>query len=113
MNDRTRNRSLLTRLVQVAGVAGFLMLAMPWFSASAEAQNVCGPRADVLELLHDRFAEAPVAIGLAADGSVVEVLSAKDGATWTLVVTTPNGNSCAIAAGESWTEVIAVAGEPA
>lgn len=113
MNDRSRSRSLLARLATIAGFAVFIVLTMQPLIVPAAAQNVCGPHADVLKLLQDRFAEAPVSIGLTVDGSVVELLSATDGATWTIVVTRPSGNSCVIAVGESWTEIIPVAGQRA
>ena len=41
-------------------------------------------------------------MGLASNGGVVELFTASDGATWTLVLTMPNGLSRLVAAGESW-----------
>ena len=40
-------------------------------------------------------------MGLAANGSVLEVLASKDG-TWTILITSPNGTSCVVAVGDSW-----------
>ena len=80
--------------------ASFLVvvaMAMP-----AVADPVCGHRADLIEQLSMRYSEAPAAVGLSSNGSVVEVLTAVTGTTWSIVVTTPNGVSCLVAAGENW-----------
>ena len=66
------------------------------------APMACSPRQDVLSQLADKFKEAPVAVGLANNGGLLEVLTAGDGATWTIIITMPNGVSCLVAAGESW-----------
>lgn len=62
-------------------------------------------RAKVVKALAARYGEAPRALGLASDGSVVEVFRSKDGATWTIIVTSPNGYSRVVASGEAWTPV--------
>ena len=38
-------------------------------------------------------------------GGVVEILTSPDGNTWTIIVTTPQGMSCLVAAGEGWRAV--------
>ncbi|MFC4270998.1 hypothetical protein GQF03_04635 [Sneathiella chungangensis] len=68
----------------------------------ASAQSVCFERTALLKHLSGKFEEAPVAAGLAANGSVVEVFSSPDGLTWTIVLTQPNGATCVMASGESW-----------
>ncbi len=69
---------------------------------AAAAQPPCQPRDRVIELLAARYREAPVAMGINKMGALVEVLTSADGATWTIVVTTPAGMSCIVAAGEGW-----------
>lgn len=72
-------------------------------SASAfAAPMACSPRQDVLTQLSTKFKESPVAIGIANNGGLLEVLTAGDGATWTIIITMPNGVSCLVAAGEDW-----------
>jgi hypothetical protein len=71
-------------------------------AAMAETPMACSPRADVLSQLSTKFKESPVAIGLANNGGLLEVLTEKDGATWTIIITMPNGVSCLVAAGEDW-----------
>ena len=81
----------------VALSAGFALL-----STAAAAQPQCNERDNVLELLAEKYKEAPVAAGVTNTGGLVEVLSAAKGDTWTIIVTTPEGTSCLIAAGEGW-----------
>jgi hypothetical protein len=82
-----------------------LTLAALVIALSAAAQSVCvTERGDVLKQLSNDFQENPVAMGLAADGSVVEVLVASSG-SWTILVTKPTGVSCVVASGEAWDRV--------
>jgi hypothetical protein len=69
---------------------------------SARAQSVALPRADVVEQLSTRYAEAQAAVGVTQEGGVVEVFTSTDGSTWTLVLTKPDGTSRVVAAGETW-----------
>ena len=59
-------------------------------------------RAEVAKKLAKDYAEVPVGMGLANNGGVVELFSSKYGATWTLIVTMPNGESALITSGEYW-----------
>ena len=70
--------------------------------AEANAQNACFDRGALIKHLDGKFQEAPVAAGLAANGSVLEVFTSPDGVTWTIVLTQPNGATCVMASGESW-----------
>ncbi len=97
-------RTLIALLV-AALLAGFA--AMP-----SRAQGTCAPRTDLARLLSQRHDETPVALGLASNGNLMEVFASRLGETWTLVMSMPNGISCVIAAGESWTRRLPqVAGE--
>jgi len=69
--------------------------------ARADPQ-ICGARTEILAELTKRYSEAPVAVGLANSGVLVEVLSSDKGATWTIIVSQPNGTSCLVAAGKEW-----------
>ncbi len=66
----------------------------------------------VLTHLAEKYGEAPVAVGLTSAGGLVEVLTTDDGRTWTIIVTTPQGISCLVAAGEGWRDVERVIEEP-
>ncbi len=51
-----------------------------------------------------------MAIGLTGNGSVIELFTTGDGSTWTIVITSPDGLSRVVAAGESWMSTRALAG---
>ncbi len=68
----------------------------------AQAAQQCDQRAKVLGHLAQTYKEAPVAIGVTNSGGIVEVLTTSDGATWTIIISTPDGTSCLVAAGENW-----------
>lgn len=62
----------------------------------------CGQRATVLKYLSAKYSEKPIAMGVAASGGLIEVLTSKEGSTFTIIVTTPEGDTCMVAAGQSW-----------
>ncbi len=92
-------------IVRTVG-ASMLMIAMMlvmWATFDpAVAQTACTTRSVVAERLAGDYAEAPVAAGLASSGAVIEVFTSGDGATWTIVLTRPEGTSCLVATGEAW-----------
>ncbi len=71
-------------------------------SSVAMAQAPCGQRDKIVEWLGVIYKEAPIATGVSSKGSLIEVLSTHDGDTWTLIVTSPDGNSCLFASGQGW-----------
>ncbi len=77
-------------------------------TARATTAPVCGPRTLFLAKLGERYAESPTAIGIASNGSVLEVLSSSNG-TWSIITTGPDGKSCLLASGDSW-ETLPLAG---
>lgn len=86
-----RTASALVLLASIAGVA-----------SPAVAQSVCATRDVLVTSLRQDYSEAPAAVGMSDNGAVLEVLSAKDGSTWTILMTTPDGVSCVVATGEAW-----------
>ena len=70
--------------------------------AAAQQQAACAKRTDVLKHLSAKYTEATVALGLANNGGVLEVLSSKSGTSWTSIITMPNGPTCMVTAGENW-----------
>ncbi len=83
---------------------GTTLLAVALFlvSSAAVAQVPCGQRDKVVESFAVNFKEAPIATGVSSNGRLIEVLSTQDGDTWTLIITSPDGNSCMIASGQGW-----------
>ncbi len=71
-------------------------------AAAQEAQSIWLERTVVVEQLAEHYTEIPTDLGLTSDGAVMELFTTPDGATWTMVLTLPNGMSRVIATGESW-----------
>ena len=59
-------------------------------------------REKLVEALDGKYSEKPVAAGLDNAGKLLEIFASGDGATWTMIMTTPGGPSCIVAAGEKW-----------
>lgn len=94
-----RMRSVISFGFSVLTVATLMIFSQV---TDASAQSACFERATLMKHLDGKFSEAPVAAGLAANGSVLEVFSSADGNTWTIVLTQPNGATCVMASGEAW-----------
>lgn len=90
-----------------------LLLAGP--TAVQPVELVCAERQALLTSLDREYKEAPKELGLANNGSVVELLTTRDGKTWTMLMTRPDGTACVIAAGEAWDKIpaqMAASGDP-
>ena len=99
----------MIRLTLSLVIAGLLWTAA---APQADAQLVCGERAEILERLAREFAETPQAVGLSQEGALVEVMVSPSGG-WTILVTYPKRPSCVVATGESWETLMIPAGQPA
>ncbi len=86
--------------------------ALALAASSAFAAAPCNTRDSVLERLAEKYFEAPIAVGVTNTGALIEVLATEDGDTWTIIITTPQGVSCLIAAGEGWRTIEQVAIDP-
>jgi hypothetical protein len=105
-----KTRFALTRIKAMGAAVSLVAIAAIPVAAAAPAATAsgspeCASRPEILKQLSDRFKEAPVALGLAKNGSVIEVLTSEDGETWTIMVSQPNGPSCLVAVGEGWEEL--------
>ena len=81
-------------------------------ASAAMAQPQCDQRDSVLQVLQKKYKEQPIAVGVTHNGGLVEVLTTGNGNTWTIIVTTPQGMSCLVAAGEGWKAMQQVALDP-
>ena len=84
----------LSVLLPVASVAGSI-------PASA---SVCMNHKTLTGYLSEKFKEEPKAVGLVEQQNLMEVFVSAKG-TWTIVMTSTQGVSCIIAAGDTWEEV--------
>jgi hypothetical protein len=84
----------------------FFVLGLVFPASLGVAENNgeanCGQRTTVLDYLSAKFSEKPIAMGIAANGGLIEVLTSKEGSTFTIIVTMPEGETCMVAAGEGW-----------
>jgi regulator of extracellular matrix RemA (YlzA/DUF370 family) len=80
--------------------------------ASSAQSRLCAQRADLLRQLDAKYDERPVAMGIADNGRLLEVVASEDGSTFTVLVTTPGGLSCLMATGQSWQNRFEVAQLP-
>jgi hypothetical protein len=78
------------------------LVAAFFVAAPADAQTLCGPRADIVAQLDARYGETPRAVGIDAQGRLVELFATAAGTSWTMLRSWPDGRSCLIAAGQSW-----------
>jgi hypothetical protein len=67
----------------------------------ANAVRICGERDVLLRQFAMEHDETPQALGLGADGGVIEVLVSPEGG-WTMLVTYPERPTCVVAMGEAW-----------
>ncbi len=81
----------------LAIVAAVVMLG----ATPTSAQMVCGDRSKMVGYLDRDYQESRSGLGLASNGAVVELYTAKTG-TWTMLITKPGGKTCVIGSGESW-----------
>ena len=113
MTDTIRTARIFKTAV-LGGLAATALAVAPVVGvrAAAFAHSVCTTRAEATKQLYSRYSEAPVAIGLAKSGGVIEVFATTDGSTWTIVITMPDGTSCMMAAGEAWENLPALVRGP-
>ncbi len=89
-----------------------LWIILVLFAFPGNAQMpACMERSAVLAHLSNEWSEKPIAIGIANNGWVFEVLAAPRGKTWTIITTMPSGLTCMRAAGEDWQSIKPVRGE--
>lgn len=101
------------RLYRHPRLAFLAVLSLGVGATKVDAQPVpnCGPRDQVVRQLEREFRESPSAMGIAHGGSaIVEVFTSDGGATFTLILSLPNGQSCLLGAGTDWQFVFTLKG---
>lgn len=84
-------------------MAILLALGLMWpisLVAQQQAQPSCAPYKAIKKQLNGKYKEGQAAIGLANNGHVFELFSSKDGKSWTIILTQPNGTACLKLAGK-------------
>ncbi len=110
-SDTVKPSKTVLRLFVSIAIAMMLLSGAALMARPVAAQTAAMPRTAVVELLGDRYAEQPVGLGIAQNGGIIELFTSQDGATWTIVLTMPNGLSQVIATGESWMQITPLDGQ--
>ena len=79
------------------------VLALSALPVAAQS-SFCGARDEIVRILRDRYGEARRGAGLRDASALFEIFASTESGTWTLLVTRPDGHTCAIAAGQAWRE---------
>ncbi|MFQ5467819.1 MAG: hypothetical protein ACE5DS_06740 [Kiloniellaceae bacterium] len=87
-------------------------MASQGVAAASAPPGPCERHTTVIDLLSQRYGEAPVALGVTNNGSLVEVLVDAASGTWTIIVTSPEGMSCLVLSGEGWRHMEQIARDP-
>jgi hypothetical protein len=92
---------MLSKVLSASAVLA--MLAAP---AAATNMSFCGERTKIVEVLNSKYQEARLSGGIIGqDGSgVMELFVSKKG-TWTMLATMAKGQTCIVAAGQSWADM--------
>lgn len=79
-------------------------LAVSALIGAADAQGAppCLAFPAVVEVLHDRYGEAPIGGGMVNEGAIVVLFSSDAGETWTLALRESSGETCFVASGTNW-----------
>ncbi len=91
-----------------------LAVLMP--ATAAQAQLLCGTRDSIVDRLGEKYGETRRGGGLAGPTAIYEIWASEATGTWTILKTTPNGQTCAMAVGDGWqdnTGELAPVGDPA
>jgi hypothetical protein len=97
-------------MIRIAcAAAAAVLFAVPVSAQTATPGPACVKRAELIKHLQAQYQEAPAAVGIADNGSLLEVFASKSGETWTVMVTMPNGISCMVASGQQWQDLPRVA----
>ena len=73
--------------------------------AAPAAAMQCGDREKIVAHLAETYGEGRVSVGLAENGAMVETFASPETGSWTLLMTSPQGLTCLLAAGESFETV--------
>ena len=92
---------------------GLILAAFTLGTPAAQAQEMGLDHQAIVKQLVERHAERPAGIGLADNGGVIELYATEDGATWTLMLTLPDGRTLVVATGRDWSGIpTLVKGQP-
>ncbi len=83
---------------RLAGAALLVAAATAALPAGAQSRS-CGDRDRIVAILAERYGETVRSMGLAANASIFEVFASDETGSWTITMTTPDGQTCLMASG--------------
>ena len=83
-----------------------LSLAVPANAVSPISEIICAPRDEMTSKLAHQFGETRVATGVRDIERVMEIWTSESSGNWTMVMTYADGNSCIVAMGEHWNDLL-------
>jgi hypothetical protein len=100
MDRQTFNFFRLATAAGILAAAAHVLFAAP---ASAQEDQNCAPRDQVVERLATKYGESRETIGLAGGGtSIVEQFANRETGSWTITITTAEMITCLVASGQSF-----------
>jgi len=69
----------------------------------SHARQACAERNSIVSGLGDKFGETHIGGGLQSETQMVEVWMSQSTGSFTILVTTPDGQSCIVSSGKNWT----------
>lgn len=79
-----------------------LLLTVGAAIPAAGQEQTCGARSQMLSQMMLQYGEVSVGFGLAGRGHIIELLIDPHDGSWTVLETTPWGESCIVATGDDW-----------
>ena len=115
------SRTKIRPLSQVGALAGVLLvtslsadMAQAQIMPGGGQQMLCGNRAEIVSQLGQKYGETRRSMGLTGRRGVVELFASAETGSWTILLTSPQGVTCLMAAGEAFeADPVTAAGNPA
>lgn len=85
-----------------ATIGIFLIFLASFAPSAALPQAQCGARSAVIANLAERYGETRRGVGIAANNTLMEVFASDQSGSWTITVTTHDGQTCLVASGQSY-----------
>ena len=85
-------------MIRLVAMLSLVLMAAPLM---AQVPSNCAPRDHVAGRLSEKYQERVQAMGLDAQGNLME-LWASEGGTWPIIVSLPNGLSCLVGSAQAF-----------
>ncbi|WP_323768982.1 hypothetical protein [Marinovum sp.] len=92
----------MTHAFELSLGLGACLLALAADRAAAQTTPNCAPRAAVIARLAEKYGESRQSMGLGGNNAMMELFASQDTGSWTITVTTANGITCLMAAGQAF-----------